>query len=331
MTQCDTFNRPIDYLRISITDRCNLRCLYCMPEEGVHLQNHEDILRYEEIITIVRAAANLGVRSIRLTGGEPLARREVVDLVAALAQIPGIDDLSMTTNGTLLAQNAEELSTAGLNRVNISLDTLRPERFTLITRRGNLEDALLGIQAAYRYHLTPVKINTVVMRGINDDEVVDLALKTINEGWNLRFIEWMPVGDSAAGDNKWESQLVTEDEIRSRIEKELGTLEVDNILKGAGPARTYRLPGAAGTLGFISAISHHFCAQCNRLRLTADGQLRPCLLADNEIDLRTPLRNGAGIQEVEALLQQAISVKPRSHHLDQAERVKNRAMSQIGG
>ncbi len=331
MTQCDTFSRPIDYLRISITDRCNLRCLYCMPEEGVCLQNHEDILRYEEIISIARAAANLGVRKIRLTGGEPLARRGVVDLVAALADIPGIDDLSMTTNGTLLAQAAEGLSTAGLHRVNISLDTLRSDRFAMITRRGKLEDVLSGIQAAYRFHLTPVKINTVIMRGINDDEVVDLALKTTTNGWNLRFIEWMPVGESASDDSNWESQLVTEDEIRSRIEKELGTLEVDSALIGAGPARTYRLPGAEGTLGFISAVSQHFCAQCNRLRLTADGQLRPCLLADTEIDLRTPLRNGAGIQEVEVLLQQAISAKPKSHHLDQAERVKNRAMSQIGG
>lgn len=302
-----------------------------MPEKGVRALKHEDILRYEEIATIVHAAVNLGIHKVRLTGGEPLARRGVVDLVATLAGIPGIDDLSMTTNGTLLAKVAEQLATAGLHRVNISLDTLQPERFTLITRRGSLEDVLLGIQAAHHFHLTPIKINTVVMRGVNDDEVVDLALKTITDGWNLRFIEWMPVGESASEGANWEVQLVTEDEIRKRIENELGTLEVANDIKGAGPARTYRLPGAQGTLGFISAVSQHFCAQCNRLRLTADGQLRPCLLADNEIDLRTPLRNGAGIEELEGLLKQAIGAKPQSHNLDQAARVKNRAMSQIGG
>jgi len=331
MTQCDTYHRTIDYLRISITDRCNLRCLYCMPEEGIAPQKHENILRYEEIITIVRAAATLGIRKVRLTGGEPLARLGLVDLVSGLSDIPGIEDLSMTTNGTLLAQVAKQLAAAGLHRVNISLDTLRPERFTLITRRGRIEDVLQGIEAANRFNLTPVKINTVVIRGINDDEVVDLARKTITDGWNLRFIEWMPVGDAAAVEDNWKSQMVTEDEIRTRIEEELGTLEVDNAIKGAGPARSYRLPGAQGTLGFISAVSQHFCAQCNRLRLTADGHLRPCLLADDEIDLRTPLRNGASIKEVEAILQQAIGAKPLGHNLDQAARVKNRAMSQIGG
>ncbi len=331
MTQCDTYHRTIDYLRISITDRCNLRCLYCMPEEGIAPQKHENILRYEEIITIVRAAATLGIRKVRLTGGEPLARLGLVDLVSGLSDIPGIEDLSMTTNGTLLAPVAKQLAAAGLHRVNISLDTLRPERFTLITRRGRIEDVLRGIEAANRFNLTPVKINTVVMRGINDDEVVDLARKTITDGWNLRFIEWMPVGDAASVEDNWKSQLVTEDEIRTHIEEELGTLEVDNAIKGAGPARSYRLPGAQGTLGFISAVSQHFCAQCNRLRLTADGHLRPCLLADDEIDLRSPLRNGASIKEVEAILQQAISAKPLGHNLDQAVRVKNRAMSQIGG
>ncbi len=237
----------------------------------------------------------------------------------------------MTTNGTLLAQVAKQLAAAGLHRVNISLDTLRPERFTLITRRGRIEDVLRGIEAANLFNLTPVKINTVVMGGINDDDVVDVARKTITDGWNLRFIEWMPVGDAASVEDNWKSQLVTEDEIRTHIEEELGTLEVDNAIKGAGPARSYRLPGAQGTLGFISAVSQHFCAQCNRLRLTADGYLRPCLLADDEIDLRTPLRNGASIKEVEAILQQAISAKPLGHNLDQAVRVKNRAMSQIGG
>ena len=327
----DTYNRKINYLRISVTDRCNLRCLYCMPEQGIIPQKHSDILRYEEITTVARAASNLGISKVRLTGGEPLTRLGVVDLVKELADIPGIDDLTMTTNGILLAQYAEQLASAGLNRVNISLDTLRPERFSTITRRGRLEDVLLGIDAAYQYNLTPVKINVVVLRGINDDEVVTLAQKTIMDGWNLRFIEWMPVGETAEGECDWESQFVSEAEIRERITAVLGPLQPDDTLPNSGPSRSYRFKGAQGTLGFISAVSQHFCAGCNRLRLTADGHLRPCLLADDEIDLRTPLRNGATIKEIEEILLEAIYAKPRGHNLDQAIRVKNRNMSQIGG
>ena len=328
MNTYDSFHRKIDYLRISVTDRCNLRCLYCMPETGITPISHNDILRYEEITQIVKASTKLGISKIRLTGGEPLARLGLVDLVTTLARIPGIAEIAMTTNGTMLEKYAQQLAEAGLSRVNISLDTLVPERFTQITRHGQLDDVLRAIKAAEQYGLTPVKINTVVMRGINDDEVVDLARKTISDGWNLRFIEWMPVGDSAGDEGNWESKMVSENEIRNRVEKVLGNLIEDERLSSSGPARTYRFPGASGTLGFISAISQHFCAQCNRLRLTADGHIRPCLLADEEIDLRTPLRNGATEQMIEELLLQAIHEKPPGHT---AVRVQNRFMSQIGG
>lgn len=323
----DTFQRTIDYLRISITDRCNLRCVYCMPEEGVTACSHDDILRYEEIERVVRAAAGLGVRKIRLTGGEPLVRLGVADLVRALARIPGIEDIAMTTNGMLLRRYAGLLAEAGLHRVNVSLDTLRPDRFRAITRRGDLDTVLDGIAAAFAAGLEPVKINTVVMRGQNDDEVVDLARKTLDARWHVRFIEWMPVGAAA---QDWRARVVSAAEIRARIEAELGPLVPANV-NGAGPARTYKLPDAAGTLGFIGAVSEHFCASCNRLRLTADGKLRPCLLAADELDLRTPLRQGASQADIQALLREAIRAKPRGHHLAECAQVRDRTMAQIGG
>ena len=331
MAHLDAYNRPISYMRISVTDRCNLRCIYCMPPEGVPLRSHDDILRYEEIETIVWAAAELGITKIRLTGGEPLARLGVADLVRLLARIPGIDDLAMTTNGILLSRYAADLAEAGLQRVNVSLDTLRPERFRRITRRGQLEDVLAGMEAAREAGLEPIKINTVVIRGMNDDEVVDLAQKTMAAAWNVRFIEMMPVGNSALADDDWQERVVTAQEIRQRIESALGELEPAKISTGDGPARYYRLPGARGTLGFITPISEHFCYQCNRLRLTADGQLRPCLLSDQEIDLRTPLRQGADVAQIKDLLLQGIENKPWEHHLDELERPEKRVMSEIGG
>lgn len=323
----DTYQRAIDYLRISITDRCNLRCVYCMPEEGVPSCAHDDILRYEEIERVVRAAAALGVRTIRLTGGEPLVRLGVVELVRALARIPGIEDVAMTTNGMLLRRYAAPLAEAGLHRVNVSLDTLRPDRFRAITRLGDLDTVLAGIDAAFAAGLEPVKINTVVMRGQNDDEVVDLARKTLNAPWHVRFIEWMPIGAAA---RDWRARVVSAAEIRARIEVALGPL-TPAAVNGAGPARIYRLPDAAGTLGFIGAVSEHFCASCNRLRLTADGKLRPCLLAVEELDLRAALRQGASEAEIQALLLAAVRAKPRGHHLADQAQVQGRAMAQIGG
>ncbi len=332
MAHLDAYNRPISYLRISVTDRCNLRCVYCMPAEGVPWRPHDQVLRYEEIETVVQAAAELGISKVRLTGGEPLVRLGIAGLVRMIARIPGIDDLAMTTNGILLSRYAAELAEAGLQRVNVSLDTLRPERFQRITRRGQLEDVLAGMEAARGAGLEPIKINTVVIRGMNDDEVVDLARKTMEaEWWNIRFIELMPVGNGSLITEAWEQKVVTAHQVRERIESALGKLEPAKMSVGGGPARYYRLPGAKGTLGFITPISEHFCYQCNRLRLTADGQLRPCLLSDREIDLRTPLRRGADVAEIKALLLEGIESKPMQHHLDECQLPEERAMSEIGG
>jgi cyclic pyranopterin phosphate synthase len=331
MAHLDAYNRPISYLRISVTDRCNLRCVYCMPPQGVAKRAHGEILRYEEIETVVRAAAALGITKVRLTGGEPLVRPGIVDLVRMLACVEGIDDLAMTTNAILLNDYAKELAQAGLRRVNISLDTLRPERFERITRCGRLEDVLAGMEAARQAGLTPIKINTVVMRGMNDDEVVDFARRTLELGWHVRFIELMPIGNSLTVEDDWRERVVTAREIQKQIEATLGALEPAKVLPGGGPARYYRLPEAKGTLGFITPISEHFCHQCNRLRLTADGHLRPCLLSEYEIDLRTPLRNGAGEEQIKMLILQSIASKPLQHHLDESHVPKGRMMSQIGG
>ena len=328
MPYLDAFNRPISYLRVSVTDRCNLRCLYCMPPEGVPWRPHEEVLRYEEIETVVRAAASLGITKVRITGGEPLVRKGLAGLVAMIARIPGIDDLAMTTNGTLLARYAEELKAAGLKRVNVSLDTLRPERFRRITRLGELSDTLEGIAAAKEAGLVPVKVNIVVVRGMNDDEAVDFARLTVEGDWHVRFIEVMPLGGNIA----WVSDgYVSAEEMRRRIQGELGELIPAKMAVGGGPARYYRLAGAQGTIGFITPLSEHFCYQCNRLRLTADGKLRPCLLSDYEIDLRTPLRRGATIAEIKRLIVEAVRAKPERHHLSEGILPQGRTMSEIGG
>lgn len=322
----DDYGRLLDYLRISVTDRCNLRCVYCMPEGGVPSLPHDDILRYEEIAQLVRIAAALGVRTIRLTGGEPLVRKDIIDLVGMLSQIRGIDSVNLTTNGTLLAPMAEKLAQAGLERVNISLDSLRPERYAAITRRANLDDALAGIQAAHAAGLRPVKINMVVMGGVNDDEVIDFAHRSRSHRWHVRFIECMPLGGQA--DNAWRD-YISSDEIRRTIEDALGTLTPTEIA-GEGPSRTWHLPGAEGTIGFISAISHTFCDQCNRLRLTADGRLLPCLLSDIEFDLRAPLRRGANDEALRDIFLQAAAAKPKGHRLHQRATTRHQ-MSRIGG
>lgn len=324
----DAFDRPIDYLRISVTDRCNLRCVYCLPEEGIDQVPHQDILTYEEMARLARVAAGLGVSKIRITGGEPLARKGVEQLVHQLAAIPQVDDLAMTTNGTLLAGAAEGLARAGLRRVNISLDTLRPERYAAITRRGRLEDVQAGIAAAAAAGLTPIKINVVVIRGLNDDEVVDFARQALEPGWNVRFIEVMPLG----ADPRWAHDgYVPSHEVRRRIEAALGPLAAADGY-GAGPARYYRLCGGRGTIGFISPLSEHFCARCNRLRLTATGQLLPCLLSEEAIDVRTALRAGAGDAELAELVQRAIRAKPAGHRMGRQARGPGAApMSRIGG
>jgi cyclic pyranopterin phosphate synthase len=324
----DDFGRAISYLRVSVTDRCNLRCVYCMPAEGVPKRPHADMLRYEELALIVRAAAELGICKVRLTGGEPLARLGLPEFVRMIAAVPGIDDISMTTNATLLARHATALAEAGLHRVNISLDSLQAGRFAQITRRGRLDDVCAGIEAARAAGLTPIKFNMVVVRGLNDDEVGDFARRTLTDGWHVRFIELMPIGANVswAGDG-----VVPIPEIRARIEAEAGPLAPVHGPTGNGPARYYQLPGAEGTIGFISALSNHFCHTCNRLRLMADGRLRPCLLSDQEIDLRDALRSGAGLGAVKEILAQAIRSKPERHHLAEAMLPRDRTMAEIGG
>ena len=286
--------------------------------------SHSDILRYEEIDLVARAAAKLGITKLRLTGGEPLVRAGLTDLVAMLAEIKGMDDISMTTNGVLLERYALELKKAGLHRVNISLDSLRPERFHKITRMGKLDDALGGIEAAREAGLNPVKINMVVIRGTNDDEISHFALLTLSDAWHVRFIEFMPFIESGRK-NRY---LVPVSEIMERIEA-LGKLE-PSLPNGVGPARYYRFPGAKGTIGFISPVTECFCQACNRLRLTADGKLRPCLFSDDEIDLRNPLRQGASVADIKRLIRQAVASKPKRHKLMTGVTCE-RFMSQIGG
>ena len=323
----DSFQRPINYLRISVTDRCNLRCVYCMPAEGVELMSHEDILTYEEIHTVARAAAELGINKVRLTGGEPLVRSGLSELIRMLAQIDGIDDISLTTNGTLLSHCAAELKRAGLQRVNVSLDTLKPDKFSLITRSNlALDDVLAGIEAARSVGLDPVKLNMVVVSGVNDDEILDFTAKTIDEGWHVRFIEFMSLGGVGSSNSRFTSVS----EMRKRLEQ-VGELQPCLPDVGNGPARYFRFPNARGTVGFITPVSEHFCFHCNRLRLTADGRLRLCLLAEDEIDLRQSLRGGASSAELKQLIETAVANKPRRHWLGAGRVPHDRFFSQVGG
>ena len=332
----DSHGRVIDYLRISLTDRCNFRCIYCMPAEGVCPMGHDEILRIEEIEKIARVATRIGIRSVRLTGGEPLVRKGVVDLVAALSDMPGVENVSMTTNGVLLPEMADDLKAAGLSRVNISLDTLDPEQFTFITRVGRLESTLNGIDAALEAGFNPVKINAVTVRSLNQDYLA-FAKLSIDRPLHVRFIEYMPVGDSSGSDGSgWGKQdVVPSEELLQIINEravaeglpELVSTSDDDKPLGWGPARYFQFPGAQGTVGFISPLSRHFCSQCNRLRLTADGKLRPCLFSDREIDVRAALRNG-GEEAVHECFLEALNLKPDDHH-DKVGTERN--MSQIGG
>jgi len=298
-----------------------------MPAEGIGLMPHEAILTYEEIYTVAKAAAELGINKIRITGGEPLARSGLPKLIQMLAQIDAIDDISLTTNGVLLSGYAAELKSAGLRRVNVSLDTLKPDRFEFITRSTDSPgDVLEGIKMARSVGLNPVKLNMVVISGINDDELLDFATKTINDGWHVRFIEFMP----SAGVSTAASQFVPVSEMRKRLEL-LGKLEPCLPSVGNGPAKYFRFAHASGTIGFITPVSEHFCFHCNRLRLTADGKLRPCLLADYEIDLKPPLRRGISSAGLKRLIKEAVANKPLRHHLAEGYIPKDRPFSQVGG
>ncbi|MDR7417153.1 MAG: GTP 3',8-cyclase MoaA [Armatimonadota bacterium] len=323
----DQYGRPIRDLRISLTDRCNLRCVYCMPEEGISFLPREGLMRVDEILTLTRIAAELGVVKVRLTGGEPTVRPDLVDIVRGIAQIPGIRDIAMTTNGVRLRTLAGPLARAGLRRVNVSLDTLNPEVFARITRGGRLQDVLEGLRAAEEAGLVPIKVNAVVVRGFNDEEVVDLAALTLNRTWEVRFIEVMPFGEVA---DLAVAGVVRSEETMARIEAAFGPLEPLD-LSGEDPARTYRIPGAAGTLGFISPVSDPFCSKCGRLRLTADGKLRLCLLRDDEEDLLTPLRRGVPYEELREIFRAAAYRRPFGHALAERMYPQRRVMIQIGG
>jgi cyclic pyranopterin phosphate synthase len=329
----DGYQRRIDYLRVSITDRCNLRCVYCMPSEGVQPLQHKDILSYEEIIRVVRIAAGIGVRKVRITGGEPLTRRDIPFLISGLKHIDGIKDISLTTNGILLSRYAMELADAGLDRINISLDSLKPDRYSEITRGGDLDSVIKGIEAASQAGLLPVKINMVPIRGINDDEIADFARMTLEFSHQIRFIEFMPFGTEGF----WEtSKYMSSEEIRTTVER-IAPLTPITIRK-SGPARYYRFDGAKGVIGFISPLSNHFCGECNRLRLTTEGRIRPCLFSETEIDLKPALRGTAPDNEIERLMHLAVEVKPDGHHI-RLQKTENglfamaskKPMSRIGG
>lgn len=332
----DSFDRTIDYLRVSITDKCNLRCIYCMPPLGVKPMVHKEILRYEEIIRLVRIAAAMGVRKLRLTGGEPLVRKNVIYLVESIKNIDGMHDLSMTTNGIFLERYAGELAKAGLDRVNISLDSLKPDRYREITRGGDIGAVLKGIEAAEKAGLVPIKINMVPIRGLNDDEIGDFAKITLKYPYQVRFIEFMPF----VNEDMWKPEkLISADEIKSAVENINPLIPVK--VRKSGPARYFKFDGAPGVVGFISPLSNHFCGECNRLRLTADGKLRPCLFSETEIDLIPALRGSLPDDEIKRLFQLSIEVKPKGHNINiQDSKLKTmfkhqeiciRPMSRIGG
>ncbi len=323
----DRFGRRIHYLRISLTDHCNLRCVYCMPEDMTFRPNAE-MMQDDEILTLMRLFAGLGFDKIRLTGGEPTVRAHVVDLVRGIAQTPGVRHLSMTTNGVLLSRLARPLAEAGLQRVNVSLDTLDPAKFNRLTRWGKIDDVWAGILAAEEAGLTPLKINAVVVRGYNENDVGSLAQLTMDHPWQVRFIEMMPF---AGATDLQTNQLVTASEIQSRVEQSLGPLEIVNNGELDGEARVFHLPGAQGDVGFISSVTQPFCSLCTRARLTSDGRLRLCLLREGEVDLLTPLRNGASLQELRQIIIDGIWQKPWGHGLDEGIIPLNRVMSEIGG
>jgi cyclic pyranopterin phosphate synthase len=324
----DRFGRNIHYMRISLTDRCNLRCVYCMPEDMVFRPSPE-LLTDDEVLTIFRLFVDLGFDKFRLTGGEPTVRPNIVELVREMCATPGVRELSMTTNGLLLRKLAKPLADAGLARCNISVDTLDAEKFKRITRWGKVDDVMAGIYAAEEAGLLPIKLNAVVARGYNDGpDVVDLARLTLDHPWQVRYIEMMPLGEIF---DFQQSQVVTEQELHATIEPELGELTLLDDGRLDGEARLYRLPNAQGTLGFISSVTAPFCAACTRARLTADGRLRLCLLRDNEVDLLTPLREGATVDDLKSIIRGGVWSKPWGHGLADDVIPLSRVMSEIGG
>ncbi len=318
--------RVINYLRISITDKCNLACQYCVPKDSLPLLLHEDIARYEEILRITNIAVKLGITKVRITGGEPLIKKGVLNFIKKISKIKGIEDISITTNGVLLKQNIDQLIDSGVNRLNISLDTLKPEKFKSISGRDFFDKVWNGIMAAHEKGITPIKLNTVALRGVNDDEMSEIASLTLKYPFHVRFIEYMPMGNSAVDI----SQQILTPEIKNRIEKDLGPLQPVDRAKHDGPARRFKALDAIGEIGFISPISSHFCHQCSRMRLTSTGKLRPCLLNNYELDILSSLRNGASDKELTDIIKTAFKTKPAQHRLDKEANVKTQ-MSTIGG
>jgi len=331
----DNFGREISYFRVSITDRCNYRCIYCQSEKEFEFIPHQEILRFEEIVEIVQEAVNLGITKVRVTGGEPLVREGIVNFIRQLRKINKLEDISLTTNGFFLPEYAEKLKDAGLNRVNISLDSLQEEKYKKITRGGSLEKALKGIDSALKAGLLPIKINTVLIRGINDDEVEDFVRLTLERPLNIRFIEFMPSGEEVI--NEFEDEFISVQEIKEKLIKKY-LLNPIKISIANGPAKYYQIKGGQGTIGFITALSQHFCKTCNRIRLTSEGKLRPCLFSNIEVDVKQVIRN---IKTDDKIIRskiirnnivEAVSIKPEGHKLN--EKFSNRdsfKMSKIGG
>ena len=324
----DGFGRRVEYLRISVTDKCNLRCVYCMPMGGLDWLPRADLLSYEEITDIVRVMAGMGLRRLRLTGGEPLVRRDLPSLVRMLAAVPGIEDIALSTNAVLLADAADALREAGVSRVNISLDSLQPARMDALSRRAGSSTGIFeGIAAAERAGFDPIKVNAVIMRGRNDDEIEDFARITAERPWHVRFIEVMPTGDNLGISA---DEFVPATEMLARLER-IGSLEPVAGPPGNGPATYFRFAGGVGTVGVITPMSHNYCERCNRMRLTADGQLRPCLFGEIQTNLRDALRNGDPIQP---LVEETLRIKPEKHFLIQGSALGSgglRALSQVGG
>jgi cyclic pyranopterin phosphate synthase len=321
----DQFGRSIEYLRISITDRCNFRCMYCMPLEGLQWLPRKDLLTYEEITGVVRQLAPLGLRRLRITGGEPTIRPDLVALVRMLKSVEGIEDIALSTNGVKMPELAAPLKAAGLDRINMSADSLQPDRIAKIARRNLGFDPIVGAEAAQAAGLGPIKINVVVMKGINDDEIEDFARLTLTRPWYVRFIELMPVGDMR--ELTWE-HVVPSDEIIERLRRVAPLSAFSPDVRGNGPAAYYRFEGGQGGIGVITPMTHTYCASCNRVRLTADGRLRTCLFGDHEVDLRTPLRAG---ERLEPFFVKALEEKPKEHGLLQMQVGGLRALSQVGG
>lgn len=323
----DSFSRRIDYLRLSITDRCNLRCTYCMPACGVEKLDHSEILRYEEIVRLARIAVEMGISKVRITGGEPLVRKGALDLCESISRIPGLRDLSLTTNGVLLPEFAHGLLHAGIKRINVSLDSLKPEKFAAITRSDLFDRVWEGIIAAFEAGISPIKLNAVIMRGVNDDEIEELARITFRYPFHMRFIEIMPFRRE-----DFDSVFVPAAEILRRLES-VAPLRASAAGENNGPACYYRFDGAPGQIGIISPVSEHFCVTCNRLRVTSDGKVRTCLFAAEETDLRGLLRSGASDEEITAVIRAAIAKKPKKHQLGSPlfRKCISRPMVSIGG